>query len=157
LYKRLVYDEQIAQDVSAFQDGNELGGAFWIIATAKPEVPLERIAAAIREETGRLVAEGVTTDERDRAVNGIETSFVRSLERVGGFGGKADRLNEYHFMAGTPGWVRQDLARYEKVNEESVVEAAHRWISERPAVWLSVVPRGRADLAAASPSGEDER
>jgi zinc protease len=148
LYKRLVYDEQIAQDVSAFQDGNELGGTFWIIATAKPDVSLERIAAVIREETERLVSGGVTREERDRAVNGVETNFVRSLERVGGFGGKADRLNEYHFLAGTPGWVRQDLGRYQRVDEAAVVAAAEAWLLGRPAVWLSVVPRGRPDLAA---------
>ena len=157
LYKRLVYDEQIAQDVSAFQDGNSLGGTFWIIATAKPDVSLESIAAVIREETARLVADGVQVEERDRAVNGVETSFVRSLERVGGFGGKADRLNEYHFMAGTPGWVRQDLARYQRVDGAGVVDVARRWLEGRPAVWLSVVPRGRTDLAAASSSEEAGR
>jgi len=150
LYKRLVYDEQIAQDVSAFQEGNELGGTFWIIATAKPGVSLEAIAAVIREETQRLVDDGVATEERDRVVNGVETSFVRSLERVGGFGGKADRLNEYHFLAGTPGWVRQDLARYQRVTGVDVVDGARRWLVGKPAVWLSVVPRGRADLAVGS-------
>jgi zinc protease len=157
LYKRLVYDEQIAQDVSAFQDGNELGGTFWIIATAKPDVSLERIATVIREETRRLVSEGVATDERDRAVNGVETSFVRSLERVGGFGGKADRLNEYHLLVGTPGWVRQDLARYRRVDEAGVVEVARRWLVGQPAVWLSVVPRGRTDLAASTSEEEASR
>jgi zinc protease len=153
LYKRLVFDEQIAQDVSAFQDGNSLGGTFWIIATAKPDVPLERIAAAIREETARLVADGVAAEERDRAVNGVETSFVRALERVGGFGGKADRLNEYHFMAGTPGWVRHDLARYQRVDGAAVAAVADRYVAGHPAVWLSVVPRGRADLAASASGG----
>ena len=149
LYKRLVYDEQIAQDVGAFQEGNELSGTFWIIATAKPGVSLERIAAAIREETARLVEGGVGQDERDRAVNGVETSFVRSLERVGGFGGKADRLNEYHFLTGTPGWVRHDLARFQRVTGEAVRAAAGAHVAGRPGVWLSVVPRGRTDLAAA--------
>ena len=151
LYKRLVYDEQIAADVSAFQDGMELGGAFWVIATAKPDVSVARLAAAVREELERLVAEGVTAEERERSVNGVETSFVRSLERVGGFGGKADRLNEYHFSVGTPGWVRQDLARYQRVTPGAVAEAARTWLAGKPAVWLSVVPQGRADLAASVP------
>jgi zinc protease len=111
-------------------------------------VSLGRLATVIREELQRLVSDGVATEERDRAVSGVETSFVRSLEHVGGFGGKADRLNEYHFMAGTPGWVRQDLARYRKVDAAGVVDVARRWLVDRPAVWLSVVPRGRTDLAA---------
>jgi zinc protease len=153
LFKRLVYDEQIAQDVGAFQNGQELGGTFWIVATAKPGVSLARLESVIREEVDRLAAGGVTPAERERAVNGVETSFVRSLERVGGFGGKADRLNEYHFMAGTPGWVRRDLARFQRVTEADVADAARRLLSGRPAVWLSVVPRGRTDLSA-SEAGE---
>ena len=157
LFKRLVYDEQVAQDVSAFQNGQELGGAFWIIATAKPEVSLDRLSTAIREELDRLVAEGVTAEERERAVNGVETSFVRSLERVGGFGGKADRLNEYHFMTGTPGWVRHDLARFQRVTSDAVAQGARTWLVGKPAVWLSVVPRGRTDLAASDGQGEVSR
>jgi len=153
LYRRLVYDDQIAQDVSAFQDGNELDGAFWIVATAKPDVPLSTLGSAIEEELHRVTSDGVTDDEMQRALNGIETDFVRALERVGGFGGKADRLNEYHFMAGSPGWVRRDLARYRAVTSGDVVTLADRWIVGRPAVRLSVVPRGRVELAADAAGG----
>jgi len=156
LYKRLVYDEQIAQDVTAFQDGQELAGTFWIIATAKPDAELDGIAAAIREELDRVVSGGVAPEERERAVNGVETGFVRSLERVGGFGGKADRLNEYHFLAGTPGWARKDLERYRRVTEEGLKEVARRWLAGVPAVWLSVVPEGRPELAASPGGGEGE-
>jgi len=158
LYERLVYDEQIAQDVSAFQDGMEVDGAFWIIATARPDVPLARLEAVIREEVARLAAQGVEEVELRRAVNGVQTSFVRSLERVGGFGGKADRLNEYHFLAGTPGWVRKDFDRYRRVDEQGVQAAARRWLDGVPAVWLSVVPKGRTDLAAGTAAqGAPER
>jgi zinc protease len=151
LYKRLVYDEQIAQDVGAFQNGQEVGGSFWIIATAKPEVSLGRLATVIREELERVVADGVTAVELKRAVTGVEPDFVRSLERVGGFGGKADRLNEYHFLTGNPGWVRRDLRRYHEVTPAALAAAAGTYLAGQPAVWLSVVPRGRVDLAAGSP------
>jgi zinc protease len=148
LYKRLVYDEQIAQDVSSFQDGMEMGGTFWVVTTAKPGVELDRLAAVIREELARLAADGVAPEERIRAVNTEETGFVRSLERVGGFGGKADRLNEYHFMTGTPDFVREDLDRYRRVTDAGLAEAARRWLVDVPAVWLSVVPKGHPELAA---------
>ena len=157
LHRRLVYEDQIAQDVSAFQNGQELAGSFWIVATAKPDVPLGRLEAAIREELTRLATDGVEAREVERALNGIETDFVRSLQRLGGFGGKADRLNEYHFMAGSPGWVRRDLARYQRVTPAAVVEAATRWVAERPAVRLSVVPRGRPELAAGAAREGHER
>ncbi len=148
LYKRLVYDDQIAQDVSAFQQGRELAGSFWIVATARPGVGLTRIAEAIGEEISRVARDGVKAEERQRAVNGIETDFVRSLEHVGGFGGKADLLNEYHFLTGDPGYVRKDLARYHAVTAGDVASAAGRYLVGEPAVWLSVVPEGKTDLAA---------
>ncbi|MEQ8329523.1 MAG: pitrilysin family protein [Longimicrobiales bacterium] len=148
LYKRLVYDEEVAQDVGAFQNGQEVAGSFWLVATARPEVSLARIEAAVREEVARVAALGVEPVEVQRAVVGIETDFVRSLERVGGFDGKADRLNEYHVMTGDPGWAAQDLSRFQRVTPAAVQEAAVRFVAERPGVWLSVVPHGRTDLAA---------
>ncbi len=83
LYKRLVYDEQIAQDVSAFQDGQELGGTFWIIATAKPERGLERIATAIREELDRIVSGGVAAAGA-RAGGERRRDRLRALARARG-------------------------------------------------------------------------
>jgi zinc protease len=154
LHRRLVYEDQIAQDVSAFQNGQELAGSFWIIVTAKPGGSLEVIESAIREELARLVKDGVEGEELERVVTGIETSFVRSLERVGGFGGKADRLNGYHFFAGNPGFVRRDLMRYQRVTDTILAEVAATYLTDRSAVWLSVVPRGRRDLAAAAGSGD---
>jgi zinc protease len=153
LYKRLVYDGQIAQDVSAFQNGQELAGSFWIVATAKPGVDLDELEVAVRQELERLVREGVRPVERERAVNGVETSFVRSLERVGGFGGKADRLNEYHFLTGSPGFVDRDLGRYRRVTEGDLADAVRRFLVDRHAVRLDVVPRGRRDVRADGPAG----
>ncbi len=148
LYKRLVYDEQIAQNVSASQEGQELAGSFWIVATARPGVSLARIAEVIREEIARVASDGVESDEVERAVNGIETDFVRSLEHVGGFGGKADLLNEYNVLTGDPGYLRRDVARYEHVTPADVAAAAGRYLAGEPAVWLSVVPEGETGLAA---------
>jgi zinc protease len=62
---------------------------------------------------------------------------------VGGFGGKADRLNEYHFFAGSPGFVEDDLARYRRVTAADVARAARTYLLDEHAVWLSVVPRER--------------
>ena len=152
LYERLVFDEQIAQDVGSFQNAAESAGSFWLVATARPDVSLTRIEEVVRQELARVADEGVEAREVERAVHGIETDFVRALERVGGFGGKADRLNEYHVLTGDPGFVRKDLARYHRVTPESVQDAARRYLARRPAVWLSVVPEGRPELAAGAPA-----
>ena len=60
---------------------------------AKPEGALDVLEQAVREEISNLVGTGVTEREMERSINQIETGFVQALERVGGFSGKAERLN----------------------------------------------------------------
>lgn len=147
LYRRLVLEEQVAQDVSAFQSSSEIGSQFIVIVTAKPEASLDDLERAVREEINSLVDGGVKEVEMERSINQIETGFVRALERVGGFGGKAERLNEYYTFTGNPGFVRRDFARYGRVSGESVKEHGRDYLVGAHGVVLSVVPRGRTDLA----------
>ena len=101
LYKRLVYDMQIAQDVSAFQQSGALGSPFLIVATARPGHTAAELqtASSTRSSSGSQ-REPPDAREVERALNQIEASFYRGMERVGGFGGKADQLNAYYFAAG---------------------------------------------------------
>jgi zinc protease len=148
LTRRLVYEEQLAQDVSSYQTGGTYGGAFEMVVTAKPGVGLARLESIVREELERVARDGVDGDEVERAIRGVEASFVHALQRVGGFGGKADRLNEYLVFTGDAGYVQRDLERYERVEPDAVAEAARRTLIEAPGVVLSVVPEGRRDLGA---------
>jgi len=93
LYKRLVYDLQIAQDVNAVQQSQALDSNFMIIATARPGQSLDKIQAVIDEELDKLRNTAPEPREITRALNQIEANFYRSMERVGGFGGKANQLN----------------------------------------------------------------
>jgi zinc protease len=148
LYKRLVYEERVAQDVSTFQNGCELGGTFFVVVTAKPGVALGGLEEAVREELRTLVEQGVREEERGRTLSQLEAEMVRALERLGGFGGKADRLNEYLVFAGDAGFVTSDLARYRAVTGERMVKVARSRLIESPSVVLSVVPHEWTDLAA---------
>ena len=151
LYKRLVYDLEIAQDVSAFQDGNQLGGAFYVIATARPGVTLAQLEAEIDAELARVQAEAPDARELQRVVNGIESAFLGGLETVGGFGGKADQLNAYLVWTGTPDFFQEDLARFQALSPRDVSDAALSFLTA-DRVALSVVP---ADgLALAIPDSE---
>src|SRR5260370_28523684 len=89
LYKRLVYDDQIATDVQTFVDLKEIGGQFYIIATARPGEDLAKVEAAIDQEMGRFLESGPTTDELKRGKTQHVSNFVRGLDRVGGVGGKS--------------------------------------------------------------------
>jgi zinc protease len=130
LYKRLVYDDQIAQDVTATQYSLILGSAFYIQATAKPGVKLEQIEKAIDEELEKLRQDGPTLEEVQAARNVIESRIIRRLETLGGFGGVADRLNQYNHYLGDPGYLGKDLVRYDQVTPASVRKYAHEQLGK---------------------------
>jgi zinc protease len=130
LYKRLVYQDQIAQDVTATQNSLILGSAFYIQATAKPGVKLEQIEQAIDEELDKLRKDGPTLAEVQAARNVIESRIIRRLETLGGFGGVADRLNQYNHYLGDPGYLGKDLARYDAVTPESVRKYAQEQLGK---------------------------
>jgi zinc protease len=140
LYKRLVYDTQIAQDVAAFQQSQRLGGLFLIIATARPGHTVEELQKAIDEEIDRLRQQPPDDREVQRAINEIEASFYRQMERVGGFNGKAEQLNAYYFAGGDPDFFAEDLARYQALSASDIQAAIRAWLPADRRVELVVVP-----------------
>jgi len=143
LYKRLVYDEQIAQDVSAFQQSGALGSSFLIVATAQQGHTVAEIQAAIDEELDRLRRDGPDAREVQRAINQTEAGFYRRMERVGGFGGKANQLNAYAFAGAGPDFFAEDLARYTSITPSDVRAAALQWLPADRRVELVVEPETR--------------
>ena len=157
LHRRLVYEEKVAQEVVAHQEGGEIGGAFHLVVTAKPGVELARLAEIVEEEIATLAREGVRKREMERAANGVETDFVRALERVGGFDGKADRLNEYFVFTGNPGFVRRDFDRYRRATGEDIENAVRKYLIDARKVVLGVVPRDREGEAVWERGGRGDR
>jgi zinc protease len=149
LYKRLVFDERIATDVSAAQNSREIAGYAQVTATAAPGHTLAELETAIVDEISRLADEGPTDDEMQRGRVQAESQFMFRLQTVGGFGGKSDQLNAYNVFLGNPGYFDRDLGRYQAVTRESLQGAAARYLSRSARVTLSIVPLGRSALAAA--------
>ncbi len=148
LYRRLVFEQRIATDVSASQNSREIAGYAQITATAAPDHALDEIEAVIVDEIARLAAEGPTDDEIDRGRVQAEAQFVFRLQTIGGFGGKSDQLNAYNVFLGDPAYFDRDLERYHAVTASSLRQAVARYLDPLRRVTLSIVPRGRADLAA---------
>jgi zinc protease len=148
LYRRLVFDERLATDVSASQNSREIAGYAQITATAAPGHTLGELERAILEEIARLAAEGPTEAEIERGRVQAESQFVFRLQTVGGFGGKSDQLNAYNVFMGDPAYFDRDLERYQVVTAESLRRAVARSLDPGHRVTLSIVPQGRAALAA---------
>ena len=131
LNKVLVYDKQMATAVQSFQNSAEISGWFAVIATARPGVALEDLEKIVTDEIARLAKTGPTPAELARAKTKQQYTFVTGLERIGGFGGKADLLNQYNTYLGDPDWFDEDIARYDKVTAADVQKTVERWLNTR--------------------------
>ncbi len=143
LYRKLVYDLQIAQDVSAQQQSRSLASIFTISVTARAGHSLAEIEPVVERELERLRSEPPSAEELQRARAGIEASFLHRLLR-----GRRNRepARGLRGDAGEPDFFQKDLDRYESLKPEDVRDAA-RLLGDDHRVVLSVVPRGKLDLA----------
>jgi zinc protease len=129
LYKRLVYQDRIATDVSASVDAREISGLFMIVASAPPGETLERIEEAIDEEVTRLLASGPTKSELDRVKAQKLAQFVRGTERIGGFGGKSDVLAMNQTYRGRPDFYKTILRYDREATPKDLQTAGRKWLN----------------------------
>ena len=147
LYKRLVYDLQIAQDVSASQESRLLGSIFSVVVTAREGHGLSEIERVVQEELDRIKADPPSAREVERALNEYEANVYRSIEPALG---KAELLNAYDFEAGRPDYLNEDLWRHRALAPKDVQSAAGRELPDDSRVVLSIVPAGKTELGASS-------
>lgn len=137
LYKRLVYDDRIAVDVSAVQDSNQLGSMFRIDVTANTDADLDRVEKTVDEELARLVRDGPTDDELTRFKNRMELAMLSRLQSVEA---RADQLNQYEYYFGEPNSFKRDLDRYRNATKQSVQRWAARILAPDARVIMRVLP-----------------
>jgi len=130
LYKRLVYDEQIATRVAAYNDTREIASLFTLEADVKKEIEPAKVERAMDEELAKFLASGPTQDEMDRAKTDIFAGFLRGVERIGGFGGKSDVLAASMVYGGRPDAYKDELETIRSATPAQVKEAAQRWLSD---------------------------
>ncbi len=141
LYRRLVHELQIAQQVSASQLSQRLGSLFVIQFIPRPGHTLDEIQQVIDEELALLRREPPKRQEIDRALNGLEASHLKAVERASS---KADQLNAYYMYTGNPDYFEEDLARYRAISPEDLSSAVRRFLPADRRVELSVIPEQEA-------------
>jgi zinc protease len=139
LYKSLVFEKEIAQEVSAFQFSGKCAGHFTIVATAKPGVKLDDLKTEIHKEISKLKTGGVSDNELIRSKTGIKAGFVFSLQNLESI---ADHLNSYNFYLDEPNSFAYDLDRYDKVEGKRLSEIADKYLSA-PYVELRIIPKNK--------------
>ncbi len=153
LYKRLVFDEKIAQDVSAALNGEELAGTVTIEVTAKPGVDPRRLTAAISEEVARLSVRAPDALALERAKSSYESSFLSGLESTLQ---RAIALAGYDVQAQDPSYFAKDLARYRAVTADEVRAAAARYLKPNMRVALTISPGKKAEEKARPGEGKKD-
>ena len=151
LYKRLVYDDQIATSASAYVSLREIGGQFSLDATVQPGQEVAVVEAALTEELERFLRDGPTPTELARVKTNYRANAIRQLERVGGFGGKSDALAQGQIYAGRPDFYKQQLEWVDGATTDDLRDAARRWLSDGVYI-LTVLPY---DEGATTPSTVD--
>ncbi|MGH7510845.1 MAG: M16 family metallopeptidase, partial [Gemmatimonadales bacterium] len=130
LYQRLVYDDQIATEVSAYVDLREIGSLFVVQASARPGVELARVEQAVDQELARLLATGPSAGELRRVKTQYRAEFIRGIERIGGFGGKSDVLALGQVFAGRPDFYQVRLDRVARATRAQLLDSAKRWLGD---------------------------
>ena len=131
LNKALIYDRPLASDVVAFQQSQPLTSSFIMWVTARPGTDLTEVERVVTQELERLAKTGPTEEELTRAKTKWEFNFVTGLERIGGFGGKADILNQYNTYFGNPDMFQADFARYRGATAASVQNVVNSYLNTR--------------------------
>jgi zinc protease len=153
LYRRLVYELQIAQDVNAGQTPTLRAATYQIVVTPRldrkdgrtvtPQAAVNEVLRIVDEELDTLRREPPAEREVVRALNQYEAYFYDILEQVGGFSGKADRLNAYYFATGNPDYFNEDLATYRALSANDLRAAAARFLPAGRRVELTVLPEAK--------------
>lgn len=145
LYNRLVYREQSAQSVSAFNDSQLLSGDFYVRVMGKEGMPLSDLEAAVLEEMRRLAEAPPSEEELQRVKSSVEMSLVSGLQSVLA---RADGMNSYFYYAGEPDHVAEQLAAYRALTPADIQRVASRYLNDANRIVISIVPAGQLELAA---------
>ena len=148
LDRRLVHQDKLVDSVSAGAYGSQLSSNFMIIATVKQGVDVAKVEAAIDEELKTLLAEGPTAEEVERNRTVLQAGWIRGVERIGGFGGKADVLAECAVFMGDPGCFRASLKTLAEATPESLRATGNAWLGAgKGSHTLVVTPGKRMEIA----------
>jgi zinc protease len=149
LYRSLVFERQVASEVSAGNAALGLGGWISVGAVAKAGHGANELAPLLQAAIDEMKRDGPTQVEVERAVRKFVAQKTRQVERLGGFGGKADVLNQYQTLLGNPGYLPRDVARYRAVTPEMVKAFANRYLPDDRRIELDVEPAGKGEAGGA--------
>lgn len=138
LYKTLVHETQLAQNVAVFQASSQLSSVFHIIVDLKPGSSLEKVEALIDATLTEVQQKTIADDELRRAKLFLLSMKIWELENLQA---RANLLQSYHHFTGNPGYLEQDLDRYRRAEADTVRQIAERALRKPQRVEVITFPK----------------
>jgi predicted Zn-dependent peptidase len=129
LYKKLVYEDQTASSAYAYIDPMEIAGNLYVEATVKPGVSAEKVEETMNAVIQEFLDKGVTQDELDRVRSRYFSSFLKGIERIGGFGGKSDILATNEVYGGSADYYKTTLKYVAEATVEDMMKVSREWLT----------------------------
>ena len=130
LYQELVYKRQLATSVTSFYYDRELAGQFWIAADLANGVSMQELENAIDETLAKFIKKGPNSKNLKNTKTSIRASFIKGLQRIGGFGGKSDLLAYSEVYTGDPGRFNDFYADMLSTTKQEIKKTASDWLSD---------------------------
>ena len=129
LYKKLVYEDQTASTVNAFQWSKEIAGNFVIQVNVKPGQSPENVENTMNEVLSEFLEFGLNEKELKRAKASYFSNFIKGMERIGGFGGKSDILASNAVYFNDANYYKTPLENVTTATVTDLRETANKWLA----------------------------
>ena len=139
LYQELVYKRRLATSVSAFYYDRELAGQFWIAVDLANGQSLAELEAALDDTLSEFIKRGPNAKRLKNTKTSIRASWIKGLQRIGGFGGKSDLLAYSEVYSGDPGAYLKFINDMMEITNKDIKTTASAWLTDGAYV-LTVVP-----------------
>jgi len=135
---------QIARNANVFPDPRELAGTVRIKVTAFPGKTLAQIDSMVKAALTEFEKQGAKDADLVKFKNSYESDLINSMTSVQG---KASQLSHDFTMLGNANYTRVSLERVKNLKKEDLMRVYQKYIKDKPAVYLSIYPQGKPDLA----------
>jgi zinc protease len=127
MYRKLIYEDQVASEASSYVDGREMPGLCYIYAIARdPESGVDVLEKSLEAVLDEIKANGVTEAELEKSKNKTEARMISSRLTVQG---KADQLAHAAIMYGDPDKVNTILEEYRSITVDDVRRVAIAYLT----------------------------
>ena len=146
LYQEMVKSQQ-AVNAFAYSSLSELAGEFNFTFIPMPGKSLADIEKLFRDALDTFELRGVTKEDVEKFVGSQEAQLINGLQSVRG---KVSQLAQFETFTGNPNKIADNLKAYTSLSSEDVMAAYNKYIRNKPAVILSILPKGQEALIAAA-------